>query len=626
MKKCKFLAVASCLVAALFAASTSNAQQVVVAVGSSGIFNAMAVAAVSGDPITGGAPLCGSHFWTGGTGQASGHDGRSGVPDEPGSIWVAWDNSTTPTIVCAYLSVDSLVGQRLFFAQHSGGTSYINGTLNPLPTGTGSQCKVPDVLGDGETLAGCQASPIVPGSNLPAAIATALSSQQFNVAFTDIRPEDAQYFMIRANCSPATSSVSCMGYGPATVGTAVQSSYTLKSAGVENSAQVVLWNIYGYDPINQSDAIPAWTSTNVATYPVMVVVNNKAVTGTNAAGDFGSLGTSNVLSRVFGIALAGYGGLTTDIDGQHPTTSGNPLNIVLREPNSGTYNTVEWEVARERGTDLSQDFGVNYSTSLPTGPGGQNCWLAPSTSNTASPHQLGQSACINPLNIAGPNGSFRTRAIGTGEMVKVLNDTTNGNSLGYAFWGFSNYSTQFSQKANLKYLKVDGTDPLYDEGAYTGVLPQCTGTALPTPSTLSCPSLSFPRIYDGSYRIWSTVRATVYAASAYSSGGGPYPGSGPGTIVASLIQAAQDLAAPSAGPKQVADFIPTVYCANAGCTSKTTSLNVFRSHYNINFVGGDNGHTGGTESGGDVFGAIYNIPEDKDFTAFAGFEIIGFLQ
>ena len=57
-------------------------------------------------------------------------------------------------------------------------------------------------------------------------------------------------------------------------------------------------------------------------------------------------------------------------------------------------------------------------------------------------------------------------------------------------------------------MTVDGVDPLYSSSSAnsngTGVIPQCatSGTVV-----TSCPSLSFPNIVNGTYPIWSMLRA-----------------------------------------------------------------------------------------------------------------------
>src|SRR5208337_835016 len=78
--------------------------------GSSAMFNTFALAAY-------GSSTCGGYIWTYKNG-AQGVDGRGGgAPVQTGNIWIVWDNPTAPTVVCAYLNVDSVVGNQLFFAQ-----------------------------------------------------------------------------------------------------------------------------------------------------------------------------------------------------------------------------------------------------------------------------------------------------------------------------------------------------------------------------------------------------------------------------------------------------------------------------------------------------------------------------
>src|SRR5690349_16892848 len=131
MKKCRFSVVVLLLAFVLLTASASQAQTILTAVGSSGVFATTGLGAITPDPVTGAAALCGTNFWSGGGGSASSLafaiDGRNaGIPHEPGTIWVAWDNDTAPTKVCSYLSVDSVVGQRLFLEQTGAGNATLN--------------------------------------------------------------------------------------------------------------------------------------------------------------------------------------------------------------------------------------------------------------------------------------------------------------------------------------------------------------------------------------------------------------------------------------------------------------------------------------------------------------------
>jgi ABC-type phosphate transport system substrate-binding protein len=591
MKNAKWFATPLTLAGALLFASTCFGQITpqIVAVGSSGAFGTAAVAAVVADPITGSAAPCGTNFWTGNTNVASGLDDReAGIPAEPGKIWIAWNGNgtTTTTIICAYLTVDSVVGQRLFFSQHqspiTGGQ--VNGVLQLSSSAVGA-------AGAGLV------SYVTDNATLTSFVQESVNGQQFNVAFTDIRPEDAQYFNVRAQCSPADAEAQCLGYGPFPVGTAVQSAYSINTGtGLQNSAQVIQYNINGDDPISEYP-IPAFT-----TYPIgaQAVVHFYNATDTSAGG-FGTLLPTNVNSHVLAVTYAGFLGLTTDISGTQGVT-GKPLHVILREPTSGTMNTVEWQIFRAKGVDLSQEWNVRYGTNA-------NCTTftaSPNPATYATPVTSGP--CTNPLYLPGPSGSFRARAVGSGEEVSATNSANNPNSIGYAFWSFANYGG----KTNLRYLKLDDVDPL-SVATFTGVFPTCTGTANGSPS-LTCEAVPLTNIQQGGYRNWNILRATVY--NSYTA-----PATGPS--ITSFIESAQDSA-----EKTVFDLVPVVYCANAGCSSKVNNLPVFKSHYVLPSQGisAADGTHGEAEGGGDVLGAIFTVQADIDYFNATGTEFTEYLQ
>jgi hypothetical protein len=599
---------------ALLVASTCFGQITpnIVAVGSSGVFNAMAVAAATADPITGAAAPCGTHVWTqgGGATTVAGIDGRSNaIPAEPGKIWVVWsqDGAGNPTVVCAFLTVDSIVGDRLFFGQHqnttNGGQS--PGTLLLNPGASGGNCTVPLLQDDG---ANCTVSPIVPGNALPTKVQQSLNGFAFNAVFTDIRPEDAQFANGRAQCSPANAAVTCMGYGPLPIGTAIESSYTLTGV-VQTSAQVVQFNVLpGFqDPISLYN-IPNNKTIAVGATPIMIFVN----TTDTSAGGFGTLygAGGNTQSHTLALVFSGLLGLTTDVSGSLGI-AGQPLKILLREPTSGTYNTFEWQIPRAKGTDFAQETGLAFMS----GVAGNDChatWIASPNPATYALPPAGNLGCVNPLYRTGPNGSSRTRGIGTGEVVKAVNANPGGvkpDAIGYAFWSFSNFAGQ----ANLKYLTVDGVDPLGPPGGYTGNFPACTGFA--NLGSLSCPHNTFANMLNGAYRNWNVIHAAVYTTLPNVNFISP-------ALVSTLIQATQDQAAKDT----VDDFVPYVFCANAACSSTTSGLPVFRSHYFVSGANQANGTNGETEAGGDMLGAIFNVQSDKDFFANTGTEIFEFLQ
>src|SRR5215470_6679302 len=228
----------------LFAAASNAQTPQIMAVGSSAVFPTMAIAAVSADPITASAAPCGTKFWSTDATQASGIDARNGsIPAEGGNLWVAWDDDTTPTVVCAYLSVDSVVGQRLFLGQAASGNATLS--LAAAATSTPGKNKVAFVHDTATT-------------GLPTAVYNLVNGKHFNVAMTDIRPEDGQLAYGRAACTRSgVTDSSCFGYGPlGGIGTAILSSYS------QTSAQVVAYSISGTDPFTGL-TIPAFNTIGV---------------------------------------------------------------------------------------------------------------------------------------------------------------------------------------------------------------------------------------------------------------------------------------------------------------------------------------------------------------------------
>lgn len=737
MRNCKWLAVLVCAAMALVFATASYGQAPqVVGAGSSALFPTVAIGAVNADPITSAAAPCGTNFWSGGTSLASGidprKDGSTQVPAEPGNLWVAWDNDTAPTKVCAYLSVDSIVGQRLFFAQGPGvtgnatlsisaaaketlgankvsfvldtlvctagaattatatvssivdpagtatftataplgasftvgtvvrvtGTTNFNGAFviatSTAPGGTtftfahaaaatenagtgsiGSTVSVASIVDAAgtatftatgalpagfangalvsisgttnfngtftianttapagttftfthaaaatENAGSGEVAPNCPG--IPPAVYTLINGAHFNVAFTDIRPEDGQYAYHRAACAliPGDLTKACMGYGPeGHIGTAVLDSYFAASA------QVVTYAISGTDPLT-GVAIPGFTTIPIGGAPLVVFVN----TSDASAAGLGNAAFTNVPSQVLSQYYNGLAGGTADMN--PAVLPANVLiHIVEREPLSGTYNAFEWTAIR-----FASDNRVRSQEDGNTGFG-SNCFIPPAAPVT----------CGNPMWVPGADTATRARAIGTGNMVKAVSAgnafISPSNSLGYAFFSLGT----FGGVANIKYLNLDGNDPIYANGANAtpGAFPACTGFFNATPA-FSCgaPGLpTFANLQAGNYRAWSVLRAVT--ATAVPAG------------VTALLQAAQDQASP--GVNHIADFVPFHYCANPGCSSFTQGLRVFKSHYGLSGFAGSNGNvSGSTEAGGDMAGATFTIQAELDYNNFIG--------
>jgi hypothetical protein len=482
--------------------------------GSSAAFNAFALAARLSHGGTPPSGVCGNHNWTLKSG-GEGVDSRSTlIAPVTGNIWIVWSDPVAGVrTVCSYLNIDSIVGNRLFFAR---------GKLS-LP-------------GIATSTAGQNIVPLLPADEtLPADVILALNGHAFNAAPSDIRPEDALFATNRALASLASGG---LGYGPGPVGATIET-----STGSGRSAQVVDYAISGSDPITGT-GVPAYTSVNVGAQVQVVLVNST----NTASGHLGNSGQfKNVDRFVLAKVLDGTLGLTRDLT----TAAGLPavaLKVLEREPLSGTWNTMEFCIPRSVEIGSSQEKGV---------------------------------AAMNPMDKAGPNGSFRQRVIGTGEMVATVGATTD--SLGYAFFSFGNVAPVVT---TARYLTVDGVDPI--RALYTtGVLPTCTAP---------CPgALSFPNVLNGSYPIWNVLR--VVSTS-------PTP-----TGILNLVTAAQTEVL------QIPDFVPI------------KKLAVFRSHYLQSGVSPKNGHLPrSTEAGGDMGGAVFTVQADNDFVHNTGMELVNYKQ
>jgi len=715
MKKCRFSVIVLLLAFALLTASAGWAQTTLIAVGSSGVFPTTGLAAITADPVTGAAALCGTNFWSGGSGSASSLafaiDSRNaGIPHEPGTIWVAWDNDTVPTKVCTYLSVDSVVGQRLFLSQNGAGNATLNlntvaqftlgankvsfagdntscaasggnGPFSVDISGSGTTATVtvhgggnfgngfangasvtiagstvpafnvtnqaiggvaqlgptsftfPSTTASSDVTGGASATVAANCPGLPVAIFNAINGKHFTMAFTDIRPEDAHFTFVRATCALNASdpTTPCMGYSanPA-------SPQGIKSSFSQDVAFGLDFALFGgTDPIT-SVPVPAGTIVDVGAVPVMYIASNRDA----SACGLGNALFTNVNVQDVQSAFRGITGATQDISAALASTAGGcpaPLNVVVREPFSGTYNTQEYQVTRSQrggnGKWSQENSNVGYPQSNNNLGAACPAWASSLPTSTAAnpsfPPAFGGSlanGCGNPLNIQsanypagtpalGPYGGFggaKTRVIGTGQMVSVINSTNVTNAFGYAFYSLGT----FGGKANVKYVTLDNADPLwpaYHGGAGgnpygAGVFPTCTGKV--NLGTFNCPSgqPTFDGVRDGSYNNWNIIRADYYGAAATCAA--------PFTAVsaACLIQAAQDQANPSTGT--VRDYVPVVYCNNASCSAPVQNLTYFRSHYSVSGVAGHSGHVGPPftpscalvpESGGDAAGAIFTI-------------------
>jgi len=492
------------------------------AAGSSGAFNSFALAA---GPAEGGG-ICGQNIWTFKNG-AQGGDNRGTGLLETGNVWIVWNNSSNPTIVCAYIAVDSIIGQQLFFAAPAS-------TFNILePAGT----------------PGANLIPTLTDTPIPQAVINVLEGQAFNAAPSDIRPEDALFEETRVLTALNTTNYDGLGYGPGPVGTPILSHFSTKTA------TPAIYALSGTDPIT-GQAIPAHKTINVGTQVVMVVVNAQQGSGQNS-GHFGdSTSFFNINRRDLTFALNGSYAHTKDLTSV-PGQATVPLNVITREPLSGTFTAMEFNIPRNSETSSTQELGVNPATGQ-----GTTCPGAP---------------CGNPLNLSN-GGGFRWRAVSNGEELSEIESATTGDSLGYGFWSVGNLA---GQSPNVRYLQVDGVDPI-NLGYVDGTLPTC---AAPCPGIVS-----FANVASGNYPIWNVLRVVSHA---------PTPAG-----VSALISTAQT---------QVVNIYPDFLPLSA--------MGVLRSHYRQSNVvpnNGTGGACGATDSGGDVGGAVLTIQGDQDYCAATG--------
>src|SRR5208337_1654450 len=155
---------------------------------------------------------------------------------------------------------------------------------------------------------------------LPSDVYTALNGTAFNAAMSDIRPEDALFATTRALTALGTvvtgTAFKGLGYGPGPIGSLINSEFSTKYAQVVNFAMT------GTDPIT-SEAVPSFLVQNVGRF---------------------------TLGRV-------QAGLTTRTRDLIPSSGLPivPLNVLLREPLSGTWNTMEYCIPNSKEVALTQE-------------------------------------------------------------------------------------------------------------------------------------------------------------------------------------------------------------------------------------------------------------------------------
>jgi ABC-type phosphate transport system substrate-binding protein len=542
-----------------------------VAAGSSAMYQSFAMAAgLNGADGEGDYGWCAnqstgvSYHWTYSNGANLLDPRSSSINPEPGNIWIVWDNSTAPTQICLYVSVDSIVGTRAYFA---GATVSILEAAN-----TPGQNKIA-YFGAGTDTA------------LPAAVLAAANGLKINVGMTDIRPEDAYFATLRALTPIGTriprNAYTGLGYNSSNpgIGTSIQSSQLYSGTPLQ-VANPVDFSIYTNDPFTNAPHRVFYTAL-VGANPVVVFAN----VSNTGAGHFGDGKYTNINRSTLANILTGQITRISDIYAA-PSGSGDtavPIHVYQREPLSGTFNTMEFCVP------LARELYNEYS-----GPGVVGAETGVNPANTSC---AGAQPCSvesgNPFwhitTSPGLAGATRGRVVGTGEMVKTVN--LNADSLGYAFWSFANFN---GDNTALRYLTVDGVDPFYASSSANpvgvGQLPQCTSFGPPP----SCPILPFPNIVNGSYPIWSFQRM--------------------------IYDYTDTLLTPLGYPPVILSYVHLIATNKVTDFTDATEMGVFRSHfYQIVDDASDsefpnNGFKNDVpETGGDMGGLVLTVQSELDY-------------
>lgn len=471
---------------------------------------------------------------------------------DTGNLWIVWDSAANPN-VWAFIKVDSGVGDRCYYAQ---------------PRCTVSDPTFPAAANIiSSTLWGDGSSDTTPGTNVQAVFLS--GTTQVSGAASDIRPEDALFATCRANSKlggAAPDGLEGLGYN-ANNASGVCVTYSTRNtlAQLEGSdvvsgypaststAHVLAFAISGKDPWSGT-AIPLATTVPVGATPVIPIISR---TGALA-------GATNATDAQLQTMFSG-----ADCEGAVVGGTGGPVSVFLREPLSGTMNTIEYSVFRYWDySGASQETGVGGTANDPL---------------VALP-------CV-------AGGGARSRAIGTGEEVKsVLNSVTNtsNDGIGYTFFSYGNVSS-ISNNANYGYLTLDGVDGVFHKYGTTidpgqpstpGVLPAaanlpatCSGAFPCAEGNIWSGHLSFPNLRNGSYRAWSNLRSISNGTAL--------------TALDTLVTSSQTFVVNS-----TPDFVPAVKVGTSD-----PGLPLLRSHYLQEGVAPVNIATTG-DKGGDAGGCI----------------------
>ena len=654
--------------------SFSGSKVQFVAAGSSAQFNTFAYASIdyanallAANSITGTPQIWSAKNGSGGNVLYL-QDTRFGTPDstspvDAANMWVVWapadNNGSNDCYLWVYYSIDSTVGVKDFFAYKkitvptaaTVAAVYpvcLNGSVgcsatNATTYGTGGNV-VPgltDTAALPTTIQTFLTTPPAPSSATSPALpycgqkATGKSSFYcyFNAGMTDIRPEDALYATNRAlSAYNTTNGLAGLGYGtPAACATSSNQGCPIYgSVGTGSVFNVLKFALTGTDPQSKA-SVPVYGTLSTGASPVVVFVNN-ADTGTLGFGSKsgGNYVFTNVNHKVLALTEEGTLHCTGDFLAD-PAGAGQPIQVVQREPLSGTYNTFEFTAVRTLSGSAATTVKQNQISSITwvsDDSSGQEYGNDPTTNNGSGTCLNGStvptSRCGNPLYFPTPiNGTanscgagLKFRAIGTGEAVKATIGVAHSgqpgvpDGLGYAFWGYQNFAplvtkTNCTEKTGNvtcssyagHYLAVDGIDPFWPstgvplDGGSAYNLPQCGAIVFGNAADFPCYQIPFTHVNDGSYPFWSLLRLVTFGQSTPTNPAYNTPIGVINTVAYAETEA-------STGSTQLSDFVGFLSGLTNGGTldnpswTGNLSLGVFRSHFKQTglTINPDNGH------------------------------------
>ena len=342
-----------------------------------------------------------------------------GAPNENAQVAIYWQGSPGNYQIAVFYQVDSTVGVRAFFN---------NDTLTATATPPGPANLGKPGSGD-----------VVP----PAEVLAAVNGTTVNVGATDITPEDARV---------ATERTINLGYN--NTGNPVR--------GATNSGFAT--------PVRFSLTAKPFRLVPLGAVPIVVFINNGPT--------FSTIGTGGTNPPAYNLnidsfTLAGY------LSGQFNRTSDlilasgaaqAPVHTYIREPLSGTYNTMEYT----NPESLAKLAFTNGKQSGSTGAsGGQELGISNPANSPATGNPLNEPANGSLVDPGAPANSGRIRAIGTGQLVGAANRDAV-DALGYAFYSAGTFT-------NLK-----------DTGG-----------------SLTNATVTFRNIRNGGYPLWSILRVVT---------------------------------------------------------------------------------------------------------------------